>query len=587
VRRFSIFACLICGFGSIGAFASAAEADSVGPITFESADGYVVGNIDGQNGWMKTGGYDAAVASVASFPSAPPYPSFGGQSLQISDAVTSGSFGDQTFSPALSQPAGESGMSHFAMSFQIGTAVAANEAGLHMTVSPDDGFGSRMSFLRFDDEPDGVHVTFVDVTDPGPPGTVAAFNAHDIATLPYGSSAHTIGMGITFQPGPANDIVNVSVDGVLKFTGTTWEDYYRYDPEQAGNGNVVPSVSKLLFRESGDANPADMGNGFLVDNIVMSSSATAACVQTGFMRDGINLTAAQIGGSVTGTLDANGCNIGAYNPTSVNGADISGANYFGVVANHKSVNLIDSSIHDIGEVPPNGAQHGNAVLYINGATGTISGNLVSRYQKNGITVSGKDAAGDGPSAFATSATVKNNVVSGRGAVDYIAQNGIQMSFGAKGSVVGNTVTENAYSGPGGASSGGILVVGGPCFGPGIAYTKNLTIRNNTLIRNDVGVFLFNATATDCVAPSIKTDNSVKLNTISNGAVTNTTGDTVSPACGYQAGVSDVGHRDAIVNNSISGFGYTPTASGDCTGPHPAFLRFIDTDSSARALPSNK
>lgn len=587
MRRVSILACLLCGFGAIGAFTTAASADSIGPITFESTAGYAVGNIDGQNGWTNTGGYDANVASVASFPTSSLYPSFAAQSLQISDAVTSGSFGDQPFSPGLSQPAGESGLSHFAMGFQIGTAAAADAAGLHMTVSPDDGLGGRMSFLRFEDQSDGVHVLFVDVTDPGPLGTVATFNTHDIATLPYGSPAHTIGMGITFQPGPANDIVSVSIDGALKFTGTTWEDYYRYDPEQAGNGNMVPSVSKLLFRESGDASPADLGGGYLVDNVVMSSSATASCVQTGFVRDGINLTAAQIGGSVTGTLDASGCNIGAYNPTSINGADISGANYFGVVVNHQTVNLIDSSIHDIGEVPPNGAQHGNAILYINGAKGTISGNLVSRYQKNGITVSGKNAAGDGPSSFPTSATVKNNVVAGRGAVDYIAQNGIQMSFGAKGSVMGNTVTENAYSGAGGVSAGGILVVGGPCFGTGIPYTTGLTIRNNTLIRNDVGVFLFNATAPNCLAPAIKTNNSVKLNTISNGAITNTTGDGTSPACGYQAGVSDLGHRDAIVNNTISGSGYTPTAAGDCTGAHPAFLRFIDTDSSARAVPSNK
>jgi hypothetical protein len=585
VRRFSIAACLLCGLGALGAFATAARADTVGPITFEPTAGYTVGDIGGQNGWMKTGPYDAAVASVASFSTASLYPSFETQSLQISDAVTSGSFGDQTFSPGLSQPAGESGLAHFAMSFQIGTAVAAEEPGLHMTVSPDDGAGSRMSFLRFEDQSDGVHVIFVDVTDPGPLGTVANFNSHDIATLPYGSPAHTIRTVITFRPGPANDIVYVTIDDVLKFTGTTWEDYYRYDPEQNGNGNVVPSVSKLLFRESGAANPGDVSNGFLVDNVTMSSSAAAACVPTGFVRDGINLTAAQIGGSVTGTLDASGCNIGAYNPTSVNGADISGANYYGVVVNHQTVNITGSVIHNIGEVPFNGTQHGNAILYINGAAGTIGGNQVSRYQKNGITVSGKNAAGDGPSSFPTSATVANNVVTGEGAVDYIAQNGIQMSYGAKGSVTGNIVMGNAYSGAGGASSGGILVVGGPCFGAGIPYTTGLTIKNNTLWGNDVGVFLFNATAQpDCLAPSIKTNNSVKLNAIYNGFITNTSGAGVG--CGYQAGVSDLGHRDAIVNNTISGTGYTPIP-GDCAGTPPAFLRHIDTDSSARAVPSNK
>ena len=48
--------------------------------------------------------------------------------------------------------------------------------------------------------------------------------------------------------------------------------------------------------------------------------AAATCTPTGFIRDGIDLTAAQIGGTVTGELDATGCDIGVYNPTSVSGA---------------------------------------------------------------------------------------------------------------------------------------------------------------------------------------------------------------------------------------------------------------------------
>jgi hypothetical protein len=111
----------------------------------------------------------------------------------------------------------------------------------------------------------------------------------------------------------------------------------------------------------------------------------------------------------------------------------------------------------------------------------------------------------------------------------------------------------------------------------------LDISKNTLTNNDVGVWLFNADA-NCNAPTTKTNNSVKFNTITNNAVTNTTG--YSPTCGYQAGVADVGHKDAIVNNSISGLGYTPV-SGDCAGTPPAFVRFIDADSSARGVGSNK
>jgi hypothetical protein len=138
------------------------------------------------------------------------------------------------------------------------------------------------------------------------------------------------------------------------------------------------------------------------------------CTETGFVRDGINLTAAQIGGAVTGTLDSVGCNIGAYNPTSVTNATIFGANYFGVVANGVVLSLTDSTVRNIGDVPFSGAQHGNAIVYINGASGTISGNTVFDYQKNGITVSGKDALGVGPSNSKTSASVLNNVVTGEG-----------------------------------------------------------------------------------------------------------------------------------------------------------------------------
>jgi hypothetical protein len=322
----------------------------------------------------------------------------------------------------------------------------------------------------------------------------------------------------------------------------------------------------------------------LVASLPAVTSATAAsCTLTGFSRDGINMTAAQIGGNVTGSLDAGGCNIGVYydNTTSgnVTGAEIFGANYFGVVVNGDvgavTVNVTGSNIHNIGEMPLNGSQHGNAIYYralgTGAASGNISGNTVTHYQKNGITINGN-----------VSATISKNVVTGEGAVNFIAQNGIQLGYGAKATVTGNTVTGNAYTGSNLASSGGILIVGGPCFG--LPYTVGLDISKNTLTNNDVGVWLFNADADCASAPAIKTNNSVKFNTISNNAVTNTTG--YSATCGYQAGVSDVGHKDQIVNNSISGLGYTPV-SGDCAGTPAAFVRFIDADSSARGVGSNK
>jgi hypothetical protein len=101
---------------------------------------------------------------------------------------------------------------------------------------------------------------------------VATFNETDIATLSR-TTAHSIRFEINFKNGPGNDVVKIFIDGKKMATGTTWEDYYRYDPEASGSGNVVPTTSKLLFREGGTAVARNAGNGFLVDGVSLKSSA--------------------------------------------------------------------------------------------------------------------------------------------------------------------------------------------------------------------------------------------------------------------------------------------------------------------------
>ena len=295
---------LAVALGVLGAagVASLASAESLGPINFES--GYSAGNIDGQQGWTKTGTYDAAVANVADFPAASGY-GFGSKALRISDAVTSGSFGDQTFSPGLANEAGETAADsggppvgtrqrHLEATFQIGTTKATEQPGLHMAVSPDRGDGARMSYLRFEDHSNGVHVFFDDVSDQGPVGTTADFNERSIATLSR-TTAHTVRMAIDFNDGPGNDVVQVLIDGTLVATGGTWEDYYRFDPEQASGGNHVPTVDKLLFRESGDPDAGNAGQGFLIDNIGVTSSPTPTTTTPGGGGGGTGGVAGQTG----------------------------------------------------------------------------------------------------------------------------------------------------------------------------------------------------------------------------------------------------------------------------------------------------
>ena len=171
-----------------------------------------------------------------------------------------------------------------------------------------------------------------------------------------------------------------------------------------------------------------------------TAANAVTCTPTLFQRDGIFLTAAKIDGTTTSAVDATGCDIGIYFPSTtsgtVNNAQIFGARYFGIVADGAAVNVTNSSVHDIGNTPFDGSQHGVGIYYTSGASGLIDGNNVYRYQKGGIVMNGEG----------TTATVTNNTVTGLGPVDFIAQNGIQISRGAVATVRGNTISDNDYTG---------------------------------------------------------------------------------------------------------------------------------------------
>ena len=67
---------------------------------------------------------------------------------------------------------------------------------------------------------------------------------------------------------------------------------------------------------------------------------------------------------------------------------------------------------------------------------TISGNVVTGYQKTGILANGSVVA-----------TILSNTVTGAGPIGYIAQNGVQVGFGGSGLVKANTISGNSYTGP--------------------------------------------------------------------------------------------------------------------------------------------
>lgn len=249
-------------FGPLGTMSSMVAFAEVGPVLNFESPTYNVGSINGQDGWIKTGSFDVEVTV--------------GGKLRISDAITSGSFGDQTFAKPLIDSVGESistngaflsgvKQPHFEMQFDFESALSSYQPGMHMSVSPDRGDGSRMSYLRFEDQAGGVHVYFDDVQGVSNP---ANFVETDIATI--SRTNHTIKLTLDAIEGPSNDVVKVYIDNTLVHTGTSWENYYRYDSESSFE-QTPRIVKSVLFRESGTANLTDQGNGFLIDNLSLLS----------------------------------------------------------------------------------------------------------------------------------------------------------------------------------------------------------------------------------------------------------------------------------------------------------------------------
>jgi hypothetical protein len=255
---------------------------------FTYFDDFNLGTIDGQQDWLSAGAnnhgcakYDAEVVANTFG-----YFLFGAKSLRISNAVTSGCFGDHTFSARTLTAAGEAGSldggfdlgggarrNHFDAAWTFASTVkGARQPGLSVVASPDRGDGARMSWVQMTDEADGLAVNFYDVQGLDPDDHISAnFKESFLVRGLNRAVPHTIAISMDFREGPGNDIVRVYVDGRLRHTGTSWEDYFRFDPEAAPFNHTPPMVNRVLFRTGGAAAPGTAGNGFLIDNLVLAT----------------------------------------------------------------------------------------------------------------------------------------------------------------------------------------------------------------------------------------------------------------------------------------------------------------------------
>jgi hypothetical protein len=146
------------------------------------------------------------------------------------------------------------------------------------------------------------------------------------------------------------------------------------------------------------------------------------------------------------------------------------------VHNGGSADLEHNDISDISDAPISGDQNGVAVEAGDGSaspatsgTLTLKTNTIENYQKNGVTVDSSGSSGD----------IENNVITGVGPTNVIAQNGIQISDGATGVIKNNTVSNNVYTGGTYASTGMLL------YAPGQTDSEN-----NVLSTNDISFYAY-------------------------------------------------------------------------------------------------
>ena len=164
-------------------------------------------------------------------------------------------------------------------------------------------------------------------------------------------------------------------------------------------------------------------------------------------------------------------------------------------------------ISDIRNTPFSGRQDGLGIYANNTLSSTreifITGNVVSGFQKNGITVNGnwpydyRSSDPHAPTYTNIVAHIVSNTIIGAGATGITAQNGVQISRGASGQVRDNSISNLAYTGGGWASTG-ILAY----------YSYNVHIQGNEIIDCDPGLYIAASTSTNVVRNQFVTESSI-------------------------------------------------------------------------------
>jgi len=192
-----------------------------------------------------------------------------------------------------------------------------------------------------------------------------------------------------------------------------------------------------------------------------------------------------------------------------------------------------------------GCQSGEGIFvesgYGSGGTSnvTIENSSVHGYQKNGITADG----------VGTTVTISGNFVVGQGPTTGAAENGIQVSDGAAGTVFNNKIMDDVYS-PATYGAAGIIV-----FDSG-----SLTIQSNTVSNTQFGIVIYSDGEQDADNNTI-TSNSVAATHADDGMDLCSNGNTVKANIVYASDGAGI-HLDSTCSEDGGSTGNGNTVSGN-------------------------
>jgi hypothetical protein len=270
-------------------------------------------------------------------------------------------------------------------------------------------------------------------------------------------------------------------------SGVTW--YVQNNALAGGNGSTTSPFQSIqaAINAASPGDTVNVGTGTYIEQItdtkslqIVGAGASSTTIQSPsspLQHDSSGaLSIVTISGSSTNT-EFTGFTVTGPGPGGPDSID------FGIfVRDGATANIHDDVIANIADNPIAGTITGvsigvgNQGRFATTGSATISHNEIYGYQWSGIVV---DNAG-------SSATISNNVVTGNGLNPCCAEAGIQITNGADGTVVGNTISGNEVTNPN----------GGPVYGTtqqsiAIYVAQSgmpVEISGNTIDANDVGIW---------------------------------------------------------------------------------------------------